>query len=121
MAAIANTKNQGPNLNELVSPYSILRTSTEDDVDGTINKITVGSGARTNRAQLLRQLALKQKFDRNPFLARTHKFTRAGALAQGEDPHFNDLNHEFPKLYNELYPNGLLPHHRGDSSTEGTS
>ena len=30
--------------------YSILRNSSDQDVDGTIEKITVGSGARTNRA-----------------------------------------------------------------------
>lgn len=119
MAQVTGKNGPAAKVNEYVSPYSILRTSTENDVDGTIEKITVGSGARTNRAQLLRQLALKQKFDRNPFLARTHKFTKVGALAQGEDPHFNDLNNEYPKLYSDIYPNGMLPHQLEDAVTAG--
>lgn len=44
------TGKQAAFVNEQVSPYSILRNSSERDVDGTIEKITVGSGARTNRA-----------------------------------------------------------------------
>lgn len=37
-------------VNEKVSPYSILRTSAENDVDVTIQKLTTGSGPRSNRA-----------------------------------------------------------------------
>jgi len=43
-------------------------------------------------------------------MARTHRFTREGAMMQGEDPHFNDLNKEYPSLYANIYPNGMLPH-----------
>jgi hypothetical protein len=60
--------NESIHVNESVSPYSILRKSDERDVDFTIQKITSGIGPRSTRAQLLRQLALKKKFDENPFL-----------------------------------------------------
>lgn len=55
-------------LNQFVSPYSVLRGSTERDVDITLNKLQQGANAaglvmRSNRTQLLRQLQLKQKFD----------------------------------------------------------
>ena len=86
-------------VNEMVSPYSILRSSTDKDVDTTINMITSSCGPRTNRAQLLRQLALKHKFEQNPFLGRTHRFSKAGAMAQGDDPNFNNLNMNYPTLY----------------------
>lgn len=92
-----------------------MRVSTDNDVDTTIEKITQGNGPRTTRAQLLRQLALKQKFDKNPYLSRTHRFTKEGALLQGEDPHFNDLGNDYPDLYANLYPNGLLPHQLEDA------
>jgi hypothetical protein len=61
--------NQSAHVNDLVSPYSILRNSAEHDVDDTIQKITMGVGPRSTRAQLLRQLALKKKLEQNPFLA----------------------------------------------------
>lgn len=48
---------------------------------------------RSNRTQLLRQLALKQKLDKNPFLASRYKISRADALTLGDDPHFNDINY----------------------------
>lgn len=105
-------------VNDMVSPYSILRTSTDRDVDTTINQITSSSGPRTNRAQLLRQLALKHKFEQNPFLGRTHRFSKAGAMAQGEDPNFNNLNYQYPNLYKEIYPTALLPHQLEDAVTE---
>lgn len=54
MSQITSKNGEPHHLNDHISPYSILRTSTDRDVDGTIEKITVGSGARTNRAQLLR-------------------------------------------------------------------
>lgn len=40
-------------------------------------------------------------------------------MAQGEDPHFNDLNNEYPSLYADIYPNGLLPHQLEDAVTDG--
>ena len=107
-----------PHVNEMVSPYSILRESTEKDVDTTINIITSSCGPRTNRAQLLRQLALKQKIEQNPFLGRTHRFSKAGAIAQGDDPNFNNLNMNYPNLYKQIYPTALLPHQLEDAVTE---
>jgi hypothetical protein len=45
-----------------------LRKTNDVEIDITIQKITSGAGPRSNRAQLLKQLALKKKFDANPFL-----------------------------------------------------
>ena len=83
---------------EYVSPYSVLRGSTDADVDYAIRKLQgqanqAGLVMRSNRTQLLRQLALKQKLDKNPFLAARYKISRADALSLGEDPHFNDINY----------------------------
>lgn len=39
-----------PHVNDMVSPYSILRASSDKDVDQTINMITSSCGPRTNRA-----------------------------------------------------------------------
>lgn len=97
-------------VNELVSPYSILRTSAEQDVDYTIQKITMGVGPRSTRAQLLRQLALKKKFDENPFLAKRVKQSKDEAYLNGEDPHFNDLNMSHHSINRTLYPDGRLPY-----------
>ena len=66
MSQIAGGK--GAHLNDYVSPYSVLRGSTEGDVDNMIGNLqsssnTSGLVMRSNRTQLLRQLALKQKFE----------------------------------------------------------
>lgn len=47
-------RNENQEIYDHVSPYSILRVSSENDVDNTIEKITAGKGPRTTRAQLLR-------------------------------------------------------------------
>jgi hypothetical protein len=41
---------------------------------------------------LLRQLALKKKFDKNPFLSQKAKISREEAFVVGEDPYINNLN-----------------------------
>lgn len=58
---------------------------------------------------MLRQLALKKKFDENPFLAQTKRFiTKDEALLMGEDPHFNDLG--MTTLTSNIYPKKIYPH-----------
>ena len=108
MARVAGG-NHSIHVNDLVSPYSILRTSAEHDVDDTIQKITMGAGPKSTRAQLLRQLALKKKFEQNPFLAKRGKLTKENALKLGEDPHYNDLGMEYTTLNASIYPRGVMP------------
>ena len=74
-----------------VSPYSILRLSDPAAVDQTIQQITLNSGPRSTRAQLLRQLALRKKFEQNPFMTRNTKCTRDEAIRLTNDPRANDL------------------------------
>lgn len=79
-------------VNESVSPHSILRKTDDNEIDFTIQKITTGAGPRSNRAQLLRQLALKKKFDANPFLRKSQRLSIDEAMQQGEDPAINIVN-----------------------------
>jgi len=74
-----------------VSPYSILRLSDPSAVDQTIQQITLNSGPRSTRAQLLRQLALRKKFEQNPFLSQNIKMSRDEALRLTNDPRAIEL------------------------------
>lgn len=51
-------------LSPSISPYSILRKSGDVDVGETIQRITMGIGPRSTRAQLLHHLALKKKLEK---------------------------------------------------------
>lgn len=101
--------NTSQHVNESVSPHSILRKTNEHDIDFTIQKITTGAGPRSNRAQLLRQLALKKKFDANPFLQKTQRLSIDQAMEYGEDPTVNIVNMQYQTLNGSIYPNGALP------------
>ena len=46
--------NDSFHVNPSVSPYSILRLSAQDDIDDTIQQITMNVGPRSTRAQLLK-------------------------------------------------------------------
>ena len=51
--------------------------------------------------------------DNNPFLAKTHRFSKEEATRHGDDPHANDLGLEYQTLNAGIYPHGLLPHQIG--------
>lgn len=51
---MAEVQAGSPFLHSKVSPYSILRLSAQEDVDGTIQEMTMRTGPRSTRAQLLR-------------------------------------------------------------------
>ena len=78
----------------------------------------MGAGPKSTRAQLLRQLALKKKFEQNPFLAKRGKLTKENALRMGEDPHYNDIGMEYQSLNQSNYPRGMLPHEFKRNSME---
>jgi hypothetical protein len=80
-----NFGNDSYHVNPSISPYSILRQSNQEDVDDTIQQITMGIGPRSTRAQLLKQLALKKKISQNPFLSQRFKLSKDEAMQLSTD------------------------------------
>lgn len=107
---------EGQHISDFVSPYSVLRGSTDQDVDYALQKLQQGANAsgvvmRSNRTQLLRHLQLKQKFDQNPFLATRTKLSREDAIRLGEDPHCHELSMQFATLNG---PSARMRNKRGE-------
>ena len=94
----------------MISPYSILRTSGTNDVDETLNSLTASCGPKSNRSQILRQLALKQKIQNNPFLQKQRNFSKQEAERKGKDPHANVNNYNHQQINKNIFPKGVMPH-----------
>ena len=56
-------------------------------------------GPRSTRAQLLKQLALRKKFQQNPFLTQHFKMSREQAFQMSNDPRANVLRKGMEELY----------------------
>eukprot|EP00347_Sterkiella_histriomuscorum_P005094 403357919 len=59
----------GQDISSRLSPYSILRTSREIDLEEEFQKMS-GMGFKNTRAQILKQMHLKKQFIENPNLSR---------------------------------------------------
>lgn len=90
MAEMQNRTWQNQNLSIEVSPYSILRSSNQNDISKTIQEITGGMGARSTRAQLLKQLALKQKLVRGDHNGPS-RISRQDGLSANKDDQTSSL------------------------------
>ncbi|CDW74076.1 UNKNOWN [Stylonychia lemnae] len=62
----------GQDQSSRLSPYSILKTSRDVDLDSEIQKLK-GMGFKNTRASVLKQLHLRKQFEENPNLARYPK------------------------------------------------
>ena len=68
-----NTNQMRASADSKLSPYSILRTTRNEDLEEEFRKSQQSGGQRNTRAEFLRHLYLKQKLENNPALKRFPK------------------------------------------------
>ena len=69
-------------------------------------------GLRSTRAQVLKSLALKEKFNKQPLMFKNTKVTRESADYMSLDPTVND-NHQYNSSIGFFKPKARIRNHRG--------